>query len=140
MKPSAIAEHLHALGLPVEPHFKGDAFGWTRGELILPGGQTPVVLDRYLTEEDEIRDDLNAFAAELETMTYQPNATKLMERVINTKQLITLRKPIDHADDSRLDSTVQAVIEFLAQGTDGIYQIDGKGWFDSNGIMLVQEY
>jgi len=48
----------------------------------------------YLASEDDIRDDLNAYAAELETCDYSPNHTRLMEHAIQTKQLITLRKPI----------------------------------------------
>jgi hypothetical protein len=138
--PAQLAEHLHALGHAVEPHFKGDDLGWTRGELVLPGGHTPVLLERYLTEPDDIRDDLNAYAAELETMTYSPNAAKLMERVINTKQLIAIRKPIDHADESRLDATVRETVAFLAAELGGFWQADGAGWFDGDGTLLVQEY
>ena len=138
--PSDLAGHLLARGLAVEPHFKGDDLGWTRGELILPGGHTSIVLERYLTEEDGIRDDLNAFAAELETMNYSPNNVKLMERVIGTKQMIAIRKPIDHADESRLDATVLATVQFLAAGTDGVYQVDGSGWFAADGTLILQEY
>src|SRR5215207_10771491 len=29
--PAELAAHLHALGLAVEPHFKGDDLGWTSG-------------------------------------------------------------------------------------------------------------
>jgi hypothetical protein len=139
-KPTLLAERLHALGLAVVPHFKGDDLGWTRGELVLPGGQTPILLERYLTDVDEIRDDLNAFAAELETMTYSPNATGLMERVINTKQLIAIRKPIDHADDSRLDATVREAVTYIATELAGFWQADGSGWFEADGTLLVQEY
>src|SRR6267154_6024531 len=91
--PAALADHLHAAGLAVEPHFKGDDLGWTSGELRLPVG-SPVLLARYLTTEDDLRDDLNAHAAELETMDYSPNSGPLMARVIQSKQLITLRKPV----------------------------------------------
>lgn len=139
-KPTQLAEHLHAQGLAVEPHFKGDDLGWTRGELVLPGGHTPVLLERYLTELDEIRDDLNAFAAELETMTYSPNAAKLMERVIATKQLIAIRKPIDHADEVRLDATVRETVAFLSAELGAFWQADGAGWFEGDGTLLVQEY
>lgn len=139
-KPAKLAERLHALGLTVEPHFKGDDLGWTRGELILPGGQTPILIERYLTEPDDIRNDLNSFAAELETMTYSSNAPKLMERVITAKQLIAIRKPIDHADESRLDATVNATVAFLAEELGGFWQSDGAGWFDTDGTLLVPEY
>lgn len=138
--PSELAGHLLSLGLAVEPHFKGDDLGWTRGELVLPGGHTSIVLERYLTEEDEIRDDLNAFAAVLETMNYSPNNVLLMERVINTKQMIAIRKPIDHADESRLEATVLATVQFLTIGTDGVYQVDGSGWFAADGELILQEY
>ncbi len=139
-KPAALAEHLHALGLNVEPHFKGDDLGWTSGELRLPGGGSPVLLARYLTSEDDLRDDLNAFAAELETMDYSPNSAPLMQRVIQTKQLITLRKPVDANNEVLLDRVLDEVVRFLASALEGVFQIDGRGWFAASGELLVQEY
>ncbi|QJW97232.1 hypothetical protein [Frigoriglobus tundricola] len=137
--PAALAEHLHAAGLAVEPHFKGDDLGWTTGELRLSVG-SPVYLARYLTKEDDLRDDLNAHAAELETMDYSPNSGPLMARVVQTKQLVTLRKPVDAADEVLLEKVLDAAARFLAAATDGVYQIDGRGWFAASGELLVQEY
>lgn len=137
--PVGLAEHLLAAGLAVEPHFKGDDLGWTTGELRLPVG-SPVYLARYLTTEDDLRDDLNAHAAELETMDYSPNSAPLMERVIQSKQLITLRKPVDAADEVLLEKVLEAAVQFLAFATEGVYQIDGRGWFTATGELLVQEY
>src|SRR6266545_3966386 len=102
-QPSALVEHLHTSGLPVTPHFKGDDLGWTAGELVLPGGGSPVLVNRYLTAEDDLRAELNAFAAELETMTFSPNHAGLMRHVVQTRQLFTLRRPLDHADEAALD-------------------------------------
>ncbi|OWK37948.1 hypothetical protein [Fimbriiglobus ruber] len=138
--PSMLATHLHAVGLPVVPHFKGDDLGWTSGQLVLPGGGSPVGIDHYLTDEDDLRDSLNAFAAELETMDYSPNNTRLMTHVISTKHLFALRRPLDHADEITLDKLCQEVVRFLAARTDGIYQIDGQGWFAADGTLLVQEH
>ena len=138
--PVELAEHLHAAGLAVEPHFKGDDLGWTSGELRLPGNGTPVFLQRYLASEDDIRDDLNAYAAELETCDYSPNHGKLMEHAVHTKQLITLRKPIDAADEVTLEKVLEAACRFLAAHTDGVYQIDARGWFAADGTLVLQEY
>jgi hypothetical protein len=138
--PAGLAAHLHAAGLAVEPHFKGDDLGWTSGELRLPGGGTPVFVERYLASEDDIRDDLNAYAAELETCDYSPNHGKLMEHAVQTKQLITLRKPLDAADEVTVEKVLEAACRFLAAATDGVYQIDGRGWFAAGGELLLQEY
>lgn len=137
--PAALAAHLHALGLVVQPHFKGDDLGWTEGELRFATG-SPVLLARYLTDEDDLRDDLNAHAAELETMTYSPNSVPLMERVIQAQQLVTLRKPVDVPDEVLLERVLEASARFLAAATEGVYQIDGRGWFTAAGELLVQEY
>ena len=137
--PAALAAHLHGSGLAVEPHFKGDDLGWTEGELRLPVG-SPILLSRYLTKEDDLRDDLNAYAAELETMTYSPNSGPLMERVIQTRQLITLRKPVDLTDEVLVEKVLEEAVRFLAAATDGVFQIDGRGWFTATGELLVQEY
>jgi len=138
--PAALAAHLHAAGVAVEPHFKGDDLGWTSGELRLSGTGTPVLLQRYLASVDGIRDDLNAYAAELETCDYSPNHAMLMRHAIQTKQLMTLRKPIDAADEVTLDKLLEAACQFLAAHTDGVYQVDGRGWFTATGEMLLQEY
>lgn len=138
--PAILAEHLHTAGLAVEPHFKGDDLGWTSGELRLRGNGTPVFVERYLAAEDDIRDDLNAFAAELETCDYSPNHGMLMQHAIQTKQLITLRKPIDAADEVALEKLLDAACRLLASATDGVYQIDGRGWFTATGELLLQEY
>ncbi len=140
VSPAALAAHLHALGLPAAPHFRGDDLGWTAGELALPGGGTSVQLGRYLTKEDDLRDHLNAYAAELETMDFHPSAVNLMERVVQTQQLVTLRKPLDHADEATLERLCLEAVRFLAANSDGVYQIDGQGWFAADGALLVQEY
>jgi hypothetical protein len=137
--PALLAAHLHALGLVVQPHFKGDDLGWTEGALRFASG-SPVLLARYLTDEDDLRADLNAHAAELETMTYSPNSVPLMERVIQAQQLVTLRKPIDAPDEVLLERVLEESARFLALATAGVYQIDGRGWFTSAGELLVQEY
>jgi hypothetical protein len=138
--PAALAGHLHAAGLAVEPHFKGDDLGWTSGEFRIAGLNTPVHLDRYLAHEDDIRDDLNSFAAILETCDYSPNHAALMERVIQSHQLIVIRKPLDASNEVVLERILEESCRFLAASTDGVYQIDGQGWFAANGDLLLQEY
>lgn len=140
ISPVALAEHLHATGLPVEPHFRGDELGWTAGELRLTGLNSPVLLDRYLAAEDDIRDCLNAYAAELETRDYSENSAPLMQRVIQTQQLIVIRKPVDAVDEIVLEKLLFAVCRFLASHTDGVIQVDDQGWFTPEGTLLVQEY
>ena len=139
VSPRQLTEHLHRLGIAVEPHFKGDDLGWTAGELRLPGG-SPVRLERFLTSEDEIRRDLNTFAAEIETMTFAEHRQRLMQHCIQTEQLIVLRRPVDHSDDATLDTVCIEALQLLATHTDGIYQIDGEGWFAADGKCLLQEY
>lgn len=138
--PAALTASLRAAGLAVEPHFKGDDLGWTSGELRLAGGGTPILLERYLASEDDIRDDLNAYAAELETCDYSPNHLPLMEHAIQTKQLIVLRSPLDTPNEVIAEQILLHACQFLATQTEGVYQIDGRGWFAANGELMLQEY
>ena len=137
--PSALLEHLHGQGLTVAGHFRGDDLGWTAGELVLPD-EARVALTRYLADEDDIRDDLNSWAAWLETADYSPNAAPLMEHMIRTAQLVTLRKPVGASDEITLERVCLEVCRFLAGRTRGVYQIDGQGFFAADGALLVQEY
>jgi hypothetical protein len=137
---AALLRHLHDAGLNVTGQFKGDDLGWFGGELILEGGGTPAYLERYLAATDEIRSDLNSWAAWLETADYSPNHRMLMEHVIQTRQLFTLRRPIDHADEVALELLCSETCRFLAEKTEGVYQLDDAGWFAADGTMLLREY
>ena len=137
---AALAARLVEAGVAIEPHFKGDDLGWTAGELHLPGGRTPIFLQRYLTTEDDLRDDLNAHAAELETCDYSPNHGSLMQHVIQTRQLITIRKPLDAFDEVMLEKVLDETCRHLAAATQGVYQIDARGWFSALGELLLEEY
>jgi hypothetical protein len=136
--PAALLEHLHARGLPAAGHFRGDDLGWTGGELSLDGGAAPIVLERYLTGEDDLRDELNTWAAWLETRDREPAHRALMQHFIGTRQLITLRQPAD-SQDPTLDRLATEVCRHLARQTDGVYQADGRGFFAADGALLLPE-
>ncbi|MFO0807879.1 MAG: hypothetical protein U0746_04580 [Gemmataceae bacterium] len=132
-------ERLHAVGLPATGSFRGDDLGWTSGELRLDRG-TPVYVERYLTKEDDLRDDLNTWAAWAETQDHAAGYQDLMQRIIATKQLMTLRKPIDCADEATVERLCEEACLYLARQTAGIWQADGKGFLDADGNVLVPEY
>jgi hypothetical protein len=138
--PAALVEHLHAAGLPVRGDFRGDGPDWTGGQLTLRPGTTPVYLERYHTKDDDLRDDLNTWAAWLETQDHDPHHRPLMQHVIATKQLVTIRRPLDWPDEVALDRLCEAVCQFLAGRTAGVYQADGRGFFTADGALLLAEY
>ena len=138
--PSELLAHLHGQGLIVEGHFRGDDLGWSGGEIRFgPGG--PVWLERWLTAEDDLRDDLNSWAAWLEsTSSYSKAGPALMEPMIQAAQLITLRKPTDASDEIVLERLCEAVCGFYATRLEGFWQADGRGFFAADGTRLVEEY
>lgn len=132
-------ELLASLSEKVEAHVKGDDLGWTAAELKLGAG-TPIYVDRYLTNEDDLRDELNTWAGYLETLDYSPNHVRLMEHVIQTQQLVTIRKPVDHANESAVEELCQSLCQNIATSADGIYQIENDGWYAADGSLLLKEY
>ena len=140
LPPADLVSVLIHQGFTLIPHFKGDDLGWTGGTLILPGGGSPVQIDRFLTDADELRPDLNRFAAELETLDYSPNHRPLMEWVIQTRQMVAFRRPIDHADEATLDRLCDALAQTIAGRLEGVYQMDGRGWYSASGELLLEEY
>jgi hypothetical protein len=124
---------------PVTATFDGDEGGWLRAEICF-GEAAPLLLERFLSDEEGIRAELNNWAAYLETCDYEPNHAPLMERMIQTKQLFTLRRPIDHADEVLVDRLCVALCRFLATATDGVYQVDDAGFCAADGTLLLREY
>jgi hypothetical protein len=137
--PSVILNHLSTHGIEATGHFKGDDLGWTQANISFGPG-SPIMLQRYLEPTDNLRDDLNSWAAYIETLTYSPNYTILMERVIQTKQMLTIRKPIDHPNEIAMKGACDALCTFFSQRGDGIYMVDHDGWYDASGELLIQEY
>src|SRR5207237_1102167 len=100
-------------------------------ELEFADGQL-VNVEHFWAQEDDLRDDLNAWAAWLETVENNPHGAALMAHVIQTTQLFMIESS-DH-NEKQLDLCC-----FLAGTTEGVFQIDGKGFFSKDGCLLVPE-
>ncbi len=137
---AALLEHLRGLGVDAPPHVRGDDEGWTSAAVVLAEGVSPLVVECFLASEEGIRAELNGWAAWLETCDYSPNHVALMERVVQARQLYALRRPLDHADEVRLERVCEGVCRFLAGATGGVYQLDGEGFFAADGTLLLREY
>lgn len=123
----------------MQTKFTEDRLGWTEGELQFGPG-APVLVARFLTEVDSLRNDLNTWAAYLETMDYSPNHGSLMERVIQSQQLITIRRPLDSPNEVICDRVCTELARALATAGDGIYQAEDDGWYSADGELLLKEY
>jgi hypothetical protein len=127
--PTAILAHRTGSGASDSGDFATDASGWYRADLLVDG--VALQLERYLAEEEGIRAELNTWAAWLETREEAAEHVGLMERMIQTRQLFTLSG----------EESIQAerLCRFLAEITSGVYQIDRRGFFASDGKLLVPE-
>jgi hypothetical protein len=136
VSPAALQEALRAAGHDVPLHVRGDDLGWTAIDLDLGADGPALHVERYLTDTDEIRDDLDAWAAWLETREGEKHNQHLMQHVIGTKQLFTLHRPLD---DDALDAVCEALTRTLARLSDGVYQIDTRGFFAADGKLILRE-
>jgi hypothetical protein len=139
IEPAELLEHLQSRGFAVEGSFRGDDLGWFAAELVVAADDAPVQLERFLSSEEGIRAELNTWAGWLETCDYSPNHQRLMQHVVSTTQLFTLRNPIDRTNETVIEKVCQELCVFLAQRTDGVYQIDDRGFFAADGTLLLQE-
>ena len=140
----ALLEWLRARVPDATGHFRGDELGWFEARLQVPSLPGPLLVERFLTKEDEIRGELNTWAAWLESTGDSENHVKLMQQVISASQLFTVHQsPENDADDLEdarfVETLCLNLCQFLARSTDGIYQIDGRGFFAADGQLLVAE-
>jgi hypothetical protein len=138
-EPNALLQHLRDRGFGVTGRFRGDDQGWFQADLVLGGAEGRVDLDRFLAGEEGIRGELNSWAAWLESAGDSPAHAQLMERVIGTRQLFIAHAPSDPSAPDRLAALCLALCQHLARQTDGIYQVDGQGFFTPDGTLLVKE-
>jgi hypothetical protein len=134
VEPAGLLEHLHGLGLEAAGRFRGDDLGWFHAELALPDDGGRVEVQRYLADEEGIRDELNTWAAWLETREDNPHHARLLRHMIGTRQVFTLQPEEDENEELCL-----AACRYLARRTDGVYQADGRGFCSAEGELLVEE-
>jgi hypothetical protein len=132
--PAAILEHLHGLGFLVSGKFSGDDQGWFRAELADQIGRSQA-LERFLASEEGIRAELNNWAAWIETTGEEAVQGRLMQHMINTRQLFTMQP----GNKEGMEQQCLALCRFLAQATEGVYQVDERGFFDAEGMLLLPE-
>jgi hypothetical protein len=139
VNPADLLAQVQRPGRPVVGDFRGDDLGWTAAEFSLGGG-SPVYAERYLAGEDDRREDLNTWAAWLEAQDHEPNHARLMEHVIQSRQLVTIRKPVDHPNESAVDDLCRGLCHTLAEAAEGVFQVEGDGWYSAAGERLLTEY
>jgi hypothetical protein len=137
--PQALLDHLQGLGASVKGDFTGDEQGWFAAAFHAGAG-TPLHLERFQAGEEGFRAELNNWAAWLETCDYSPESVPLMEKIIQTQQLFTLRRPVDHADEVLIEKLCVGICRYLAEATAGIWQADDQGFFAADGTLLLAEY
>src|SRR5262245_36483926 len=141
--PATLSEELRRLCAEATVDFRGDELGWFTADVILDPETPQLRIERYLTKEDDIRAELNTWAAWLESDGDSPRHLQLMQQVINTAQLFTLHQPSEEGDtfepDELVDNVAVCLCQFLARATNGIYQVDHRGFFAADGVLLVAE-
>jgi hypothetical protein len=137
--PGRLLEYFHDKGVPLTGHFRGDDQGWFEVDLVFAPGAEEVHVDRFVSTEEGIRGELNAWAAWLETLEDNPHACRLMERVTQTRQVFTFSRPAAGDDEEATDPLGIELCRFLARETGGVYQVDGLGFFTADGTLLVPE-
>lgn len=134
VEPAALLEHLQRHGHQVVGHFRGDNQGWFSAKLVLPDEETAIDLERYLASEKGIREELNSWAACLETQQ-TPQRDELMRRVIQSRQVFAVSCPPEAA----VQDLCEALCRYLAQETEGVYQIDGRGFIAADGTIMIAD-
>jgi hypothetical protein len=135
-EPAALLEHLQSLGIETTGQFRGDHQGWFQADLNCGADVAPLHVERFLAQEEGIRDILNTWAGWIETAEESPSRGRLMQHVIATSQLFVMERPADHTDET----LCVGVSRFLARQTAGVYQVDDQGFFSPDGMLLLQEF
>jgi len=136
--PASLLTYLRGHYPALVGHFKGDDLGWLRAELIMAPHAPAIILERFLGSESEIRSQLNTWVAWLETVEH-PRRMSITDQVVETQQLFTLQLPDELHERQDARELARLVCQYLAQVTNGIYQVDEFGFFSSDGLLLIPE-
>ena len=140
VEPAALLEQGSKLGKEITGKFRGDDQGWFEAQLAFAA--EPFVpfleIDHFLHDEDGIRQELNTWAAWLETKEEHPEHARLMQQIIGTRQLF-IGRSASAAGSGAVMRVCWKLQQYLARETQGIYQVDGRGFFAADGTLLIPE-
>src|SRR5207245_933850 len=83
--PEALLQHLKEDAAYASAQFQGDKQGWFRVEVSRSADPSTFVIERFLSSEEGMRDELNTWAAWLEVNAR--DAAPLMQHMIGTSQV-----------------------------------------------------
>jgi hypothetical protein len=133
--PEAVARSIRD-GFPqMQVKFMADDEGWLEADITDPITGHSWKLRRYCRNADDIRGELQSWAAWIEWQPPSPHQQHLMERIMTAKQVFTFE-----ADEDPTSAPLGlALMQFLAGASDGVYQIDGRGFYAAGGGLLLAE-
>ncbi len=134
--PEELMECLARSGAIPHGRFTADERGWFRAELSI-GSEAPALeIDCYDSEEEGVRNELNAWAAWLETCDAFSAHADLMHAVIGTRRLYVMQARDENA---AVCERARGLARYIAGRTAGVCQMDGVGFFASDAVLLVKE-
>lgn len=128
----APAEIAQALGAPGEsPQVEEDAQGWFACTLHVEA--SPYCVERFLREEDGIVGQLQGWAAWAESRSTTPRHDELTALLATARQVFVIHH------DQGAEELITALAQRLARETVGAYYVEGLGFFNESGELLLQE-
>jgi hypothetical protein len=133
IQPAIVLAGLVYDGAPVQGQFQADEHGWFRCELVVAAGALPIALECFRVFEEGVRPEVLSWAAYVETID-SPHSVELMELLNAASQVFTVQQA-----DVRTADLLKGLCLNLARAGDGVYQIDGEGFFWPNGARAIGE-
>jgi hypothetical protein len=134
--PAEICAVLTSRDVEFRPTFRGDDQGWFSARFHL-AGDSSIQVERYLVREERMRGELNSWCAWVEASPQTPQQAAVLDRLVACQQIFTLLGECPEGETPAL--VCRELAQWLAVRLEGIFQIDGQGFFDSAGNMLVAE-
>jgi hypothetical protein len=131
--PNAFEEYLGTIHQNITIRFDVDDQGWFSARIDWLDGEVELLIERYSLHDDDIRTELNSWIAWLETQGENSIRDFLIEHITATQQLFTFQLVYDEK------GLCEELSKYIAGLTNGVYQRDECGFFDSKGSLLLME-
>jgi hypothetical protein len=135
LEPAQILAHLQTQGVATTGHFRGDDQGWFQAVFYPADGESPIEVERYLIEEKDIREALHSWLLWLGDRQESAVETQLRSCLSGARQVFTLFR--EAGSNAETEAACLALCRYFAAQTEGVYQVDGQGFFTPWGELLL---
>ena len=114
--------------------FQVQPAGTNQLDIIFDANSPPLTVDLTDSNMQKTRDEIRSFLAEVSRVPDDSNKQKVLDVLARTQAVVFVGIPDELTDE--FSDTLDNVLDGVANSADGLFHIDGEGFYEGSTLIL----